>query len=243
VALPIAFAPHRVDRPRVAAPEHTNRRLATLRPVGYRGKTIEQQRARELRAEAWTLQEIAEELGVSRSSVSVWARDVVFEPKPRHRPLFRNPSSLHLKKLAEIDEMNDWGREQIGQLTDAAFLAAGAALYAGEGSKGDGEIVFANTDPAMVAFFCRWLRCYFEIDESRLRVRVYLHVGLDLDAAHAFWSEVTGVPVAQFRQGYRAPADPTIRHNKHEYGCVYVRYSCASTHRRIMGLTRALLSS
>jgi hypothetical protein len=31
--------------------------------------------------------------------------------------------------------------------------------------------------------------------------------------------------------------------NKHEFGCVYVRYSCSRTHRRIMGLIRALLSS
>ncbi|MGZ6927725.1 MAG: hypothetical protein ACXVJF_13480 [Acidimicrobiia bacterium] len=38
----------------------------------------------------------------------------------------------------------------------------------------------------MVRFFCAWLRRYFEIDESRLRVRVYLHEGLDLEAAHSF---------------------------------------------------------
>jgi transcriptional regulator with XRE-family HTH domain len=154
--------------------------------VGYRGKTTEQQRARELRAESWTLQEIATELGVSRSSVSVWARDVTFDPKPRHRPIFRNPSSLHLEKLAEIEVMNEWGREQLGTLSDDAFLAAGAALYAGEGAKRDHEVIFANTDPAMVAFFCRWLRHFFEIDEARLRVQVYLHEGLDLDAAEAF---------------------------------------------------------
>ena len=30
---------------------------------------------------------------------------------------------------------------------------------------------------------------------------------------------------------------------KHEFGCVYVSYACATTHRRIMGLVRALLSS
>jgi hypothetical protein len=36
--------------------------------VRYRGKTVEQQCARELRAQAWTLAEIADELGVSRSS-------------------------------------------------------------------------------------------------------------------------------------------------------------------------------
>ena len=37
-------------------------------------------------------------------SVSLWVRDVAFEPKPRQRPVFRSPSSLHLKKLAEIEE-------------------------------------------------------------------------------------------------------------------------------------------
>lgn len=210
--------------------------------MGYRGKTVEKERARDLRAESWTLQAIASELGVSRSSVSVWVRDVRFEPKPRHRPIFRNPSSLHLAKLAQIEEMNEWGREQIGVLSEAAFLAAGVALYAGEGSKGGGEVVFANTDPEMVSFFCAWLRRFFEIDEVRLRVRVYLHEGLDMDAAQESWSAVTGIPLDQFRRGYRAEADPTIRKNKHENGCVYVRYCCSKTHRQIMGLQRALLS-
>jgi hypothetical protein len=37
----------------------------------------------------------------------------------------------------------------------------------------------------MVRFFCAWLRRHFAIDERRLRIRVYLHQGLDLDAAEA----------------------------------------------------------
>jgi transcriptional regulator with XRE-family HTH domain len=211
--------------------------------MGYRGKTVERQRARELRARAWTLQEIADELGVSRSSASLWVRDVEFEPKPRQRPVFRNPSSLHLKKLAEIEAADAWARTYVASLSEDAFFAAGIALYAGEGAKGDGEVIFANTDPAMIRFFCTWFRRYFVVDESRLRLRVYLHEGLDLDAAQRFWSDVTAVPLGQFRQGYRAPADSTIRTNKHEHGCAYVRYTCSTTHRRIMGLVRALLIS
>ena len=46
--------------------------------MGYGGKVVEQQRARELRAQAWTRQDIATELGVSKSSVSLWVRDVDF---------------------------------------------------------------------------------------------------------------------------------------------------------------------
>jgi hypothetical protein len=95
----------------------------------------------------------------------------------------------------------------------------------------------------MMAFFCAWLRRCLSIGESRMRVRVYLHQGLDLDAAQSHWSDVTGVPLSQFRSPYRAVPDPTIRKNKHEHGCAYVRYCCTRTHRAIMGLVRALLSS
>ena len=74
-------------------------------------------------------------------------------------------------------------------------------------------------------------------------MRVYLHDGLDIDAAQRFWSDVTKIPLDQFGKPYRAVADATIRLNKHEHGCAYVVYSCSRTHRQIMGLIRALLSS
>ena len=72
---------------------------------------------------------------------------------------------------------------------------------------------------------------------------MYLHEGLDLDAAHSFWSEVTGVRIEQFGKPYRPKADASIRTAKHEFGCCYVAYSCSLTHRFIMGAVRALLSS
>lgn len=47
--------------------------------MGCRGKWKERERARELRSQAWPLEEIATELGVSKSSASIWTRDVEFE--------------------------------------------------------------------------------------------------------------------------------------------------------------------
>jgi len=44
--------------------------------MGYRGKVVERARARDLWAQAWTINEIVAELGVSKSSVRVWVRDV-----------------------------------------------------------------------------------------------------------------------------------------------------------------------
>jgi transcriptional regulator with XRE-family HTH domain len=210
--------------------------------MGGRGKVLEREAARRLRALGWTMPDIADELGVARSSVSLWTRDVPVELGPRRlRP--RRPNALERAKQAQIEELLGDGRRRIGHLSERDLLVAGAALYAGEGTKGDGIVNFANSDPRMIALFCAWLRRFFDIDESRLRLRLYLHEGLDLAAAMSYWSELTGIPVNQFGTVYRAVPDIGIRHNKHEHGCVSVRYSCARTHRAVMGLVAALLLS
>jgi Homeodomain-like domain len=212
--------------------------------MGYRGKLAERQQARRLRRTGLPQAEIAARLGVSRSSVSLWVRDVEFSapvrPPPRGRR--RDPNALQRRRQAEIDRLVEEGRVRIGQLTEREFLVAGVALYAGEGTKRDGAVRFANSDPRMILFFCGWLRRFFEIDESRLRIRLYLHQGLDLAATISYWSALTGIPPSQFGKPYRAVPDPSIRHAKHVHGCVTVSYSCSPTHRSIMGLVSALLS-
>jgi hypothetical protein len=191
--------------------------------------------------------EIAEELGVSKSSVSLWVRDVEFDRKARRSATTRayprgSDHPGRRRKLAEIERLRVEGIERIGEMTDRESLLAGLGLYAGDGSKRDGELRFANSNPTMVGFMCAWLRRHFDIDEERLRVRLYLHEGLDLEAANSFWSEVTGVPENQFHKPYRAVPDATIRHNKHEHGCAHLVYGSARIHREIMGLIHAMLS-
>ena len=135
------------------------------------------------------------------------------------------------------------GRRRVGQMSERDLLVAGAMLYAGESAKRDGAVKFANTDARLVRLFCRWLRHYFSIDESRLRGRLYLHEGLDLDAAMQFWTGVTGIPAHQFVRPYRAVPDAGIRSNKHEHGCVTVSYCCSRTHRAVMGVLAAVLDA
>ena len=210
--------------------------------MGYRGKLAEREQARRLRATGLPMADIAARLGVSKSSVSLWVRDVPFEARPRPtRGRRRGPNALQRRKQAEIARLLAEGRDRVGRLSEREFLVAGVALYAGEGSKGDGNVRFANSDPRMIGFFCSWLRRFFEIDESRLRVHLYLHQGLDLAAAIAYWSALTSIPPTQFLKPYRAVPDPSIRHAKHVHGCVGIGYSCSATHRSIMGLVAALL--
>jgi transcriptional regulator with XRE-family HTH domain len=210
-------------------------------PVGYAGKVEERERARALRAEGWTMPDIAAELGVSRGSVSAWTRDIEVVVARRASP--RRPNVLQRAKAAEIDELLAEGRDRVGALSQRDLLVAGAALYAGEGFKRDGFVGLANNDPQVVALFLRWLRTCFTIDEARLRCSIYLHQGLDLDLAQESWSDLTGIPLRQFRKAQRPTPRHGIRTTKHELGCARVWYSCARTQRAITGLVRALLSS
>ncbi|GAC1595017.1 MAG: hypothetical protein NVS3B21_17690 [Acidimicrobiales bacterium] len=146
--------------------------------MGYRGKVVAREEACRMRAHGLTMPEIATALGVSRSSVSLWTRDIEVIAGPRRRPVRTGPNSLQRRKAA-----------------------------------------------------------------SRLRVHLYLHDGLDLDRAINHWVDVTGIASDQFIKPYRAVADPSIRKAKHEMGCASVYYGCSRTHRAIMGLTSALLSS
>ena len=62
------------------------------------------------RAEAWTLAEIAAELGVARSTVSLWVRDVAFVPRPRNRGApAQRVHPQRAARLAQIEELRALG--------------------------------------------------------------------------------------------------------------------------------------
>jgi hypothetical protein len=212
--------------------------------MGYGGKYIEQARARELRAQSWTLNEIAAELGVSKSSVSIWVRDVDFVPRPRNRGHPAGPHHpMRVKKEAEVARCREEADAIIGELSDRDLTMLALALYAGEGSKREGTLTFANSDPILMRIFAIWLRRQVAVDESRLRMKLYLHADLDLDASIGSWSGVTGVPPAQFNKPYRAAADATMRHNRHVHGCASLVCHSTLVHRRVMAMIGAVTSS
>lgn len=213
----------------------------TIRGMGYGGKVIEQARARVLQAEGLTLAQIAERLAVSKGSVSRWVRDVEVPRRPAMPAAPRPPNALQRRKIAEVERLHAEGRARIGRLNEREFLVAGAALYAGEGTKTDGDVAFTNTDPRLIMFHCAWIRRFFDVDEARLRVSVYLHADLDIAEATSWWAEVTGIPPSQFTRPHRAVVNRSMRRSRHVHGCASVRYSCAATHRAVMGLMDGVL--
>lgn len=115
--------------------------------MGYRGKVEQHEQARILRAQNMTLLDIATQLGVSKSSVSTWVRDVPFTPSKRRHGPHRRPHAQRVAKLKQIEDLDAARRDRIGRLDESSFLAAGVALYAGEGAKRDASVTFANVRP------------------------------------------------------------------------------------------------
>ena len=89
---------------------------------------------------------------VATSSVSLWMRDVQFEPRQRRGGETANPNALQRRKAAEIAALREEGQRRLAGLTDRELLVTGTALYAGEGAKNDGVVKFANSDPGSSPF-------------------------------------------------------------------------------------------
>ena len=128
----------------------------------------------------------------------------------------------------------------IRRVSNAASGGPGEApAKAGNAHRGDPGSEAVRTGPPGRASSLSQL-CTDAADQARVGPH---GLGLDIDAATEFWSAVTAIPASQFGKPYRAVADASIRSNKHEHGCAYVVYASAPTHRAVMGLVHALLSS
>jgi hypothetical protein len=91
-------------------------------------------------------------------------------------------------------------------------LIAGAIAYWCEGAKnkpyrrGD-QIIFMNSDPALIKFFMRFL-AVAGIERDRIRGKVNIHESADAEAAQRFWLGVTELKATQFRQPALSLARP-----------------------------------
>jgi transposase len=212
-------------------------------------------RARELRAQGLDYDDIAGTLGVSKSSVSLWVRDM---PRPERlsyeecRKRSAEGSRLYWEaerpaREARREEVRAAAAGQIGVLSKREILIAGAIAYWCEGAKSKPHrrtehVVFINSDPGLVKFFLRFLN-EAGVELAQLRFRVHIHETADVAAAEEFWQNVTGAGSAQFhRAGLKRHNPRTVRKNvgADYHGCLIigVRQS-ADLYRRIEGWVRA----
>ena len=218
----------------------------TRRP---RAKDDLRAKARELRAEGRTYDEIEEALGVSRSSVSLWVRDL---PRPaRRKPPGDRREHMEAVCWAPRRERRENERRitkaaaarEIGELSERELFLIGVGLYWAEGGKDKPYsrrelVVFANSDPQMIRVFMRWLRL-LGFDHPQLRFALQIHESADVEGAEVFWQEVVGAGGEAFTKTTLKTHNPkTNRKSTGEgyRGCLSVRVlGGAELYRRIEG--------
>ena|SRR3989344_1187682 len=209
--------------------------------------------ALKMRREGESILEIAEKLGVSKASASLWCRNIELTRRQKDR-LFRNKLKGGLKgrligaevnknkRLRNIKEQETIARNIVGDLTSRDMLMLGIALYWGEGTKNPNTsgTTITNSDPATVLFAQRWFE---QLGVKREMFRPYIFINEMHKPREKtllnFWSHYLDIPTSQFaRTVFLKTKSRKIYENPNSYyGVLALRVRKSKTLKyRILGL-------
>ncbi|MGW0089560.1 hypothetical protein ACWDWS_11185 [Streptomyces sp. NPDC003328] len=206
------------------------------------------ERARELRLQGWTYDRIEMELGCSRSSVSLWVRDL---PRPERKRSREEASAISNRGWAEKLRIRDEERRRakkaaeqaIGVLSPRELFLVGVGLYWAEGGKDKPydrreTVTFVNSDPGMIEVFLAWLDLV-GVERGRLRFTVMIHENADVAGAEQYWAGLVGADRSAFNKTTLKKHNPrTVRKNVGDSyrGCLVIKVlKGADLYRRIEG--------
>jgi transposase-like protein len=175
-------------------------------------KSEEFEEARRLRTQGESIKRIARALGVSPGTVHRWTIDIELTAEHKtaldHRQA-EGRRSAHRKWSARCRERRrrwqEIGRAQ-ARLRDPLHTA-GCMLYWAGGAKSRNALKFANSDPAMLVMYARFLRESLSVVDERMAVRLnfYTGNGLTQDEIEDYWLDLLALPRSCLRQ-------PTVNH-------------------------------
>lgn len=150
-------------------------------------------RAIQLRGEReLTIDELAERLALSRSTIYYWVKDIPIpdterQTAARRRAGRRNGEKHRLMREAEYER----GLEEYMEFVRVPTFREFVCLYIAEGYKRSRNAVsIANSDPAVMRFATGWIR---HLSRKRLIFSVQYHADQDPSELRAFWGRELGI--------------------------------------------------
>jgi len=215
--------------------------------MGYAGKLELKRKARLLREKGFSIKEIERQLKVSRSSVSIWVRDVELT-KAQIEKLYVNKrtgalrgcmvaAANKIRRTKEIEKrLKQEGEREVGRMLKRDRFIAGVALYFAEGEKTRGKASFSNSDSRAIKFMVGWFREFCLVPEEKFRCSIYLHDNLSELKAKRFWSRLTEVPFSQFTKTYIVKNNPNrLRKAINQFGVLRITVNDVKLQRKIIG--------
>jgi hypothetical protein len=211
--------------------------------------------ARRLRRKGLSIRSISEGLRVSKSSISIWCKDIEMTPRQKevlfrkavragHKGRMIGAEMNRKKKERRISFHKKSGKRDIGSFSKRDFLMAGIALYWGEGSK-TSKLSFSNSDPDMIYFMYRWLQEVMGVQKKDIVPRIFINEIHQprVRKVLKFWSHLLNVPNENFKKTILIKTrQKKIYENYHDYyGVLTLRVKKGTDLRyRILGLIDAL---
>ncbi len=165
-----------------------------------------------MRKSGMSYSQIKSELGVSKSTLSLWLRDLPLSNKQLR--LLRDFNQIRIektratklqKKQTRRAEVVKRVKRDFEQKTDPLFHG-GFYLYWGEGTKSaEYTVALTSTDPGIIKTYIVWLKL-LGVNPRECRVKLHLYSDQNSLQSIKFWSEVTQIPLQQFYKPYTKTA-------------------------------------
>ena len=204
-----------------------------------------------LRKKGLSYREIKKEVSISKSSLSLWLKDIPLKEKHRKRLYTKQIHSLSLgsrsqkeRRLKEIEEIIKISKNEIVfPISKETHRLFGAALYWGEGTK-DRGLEITNSDPYLILFMVNWFKDIFKINPNTLKVNLNIYSQQNENDLKRFWSDLCKIPLENFGKSFIKPANKSYKKNNLYYGTIKIRVPKSTDLRiKVFGWIQKILES
>ena len=221
-------------------------------------KSEEKNKALDLRKEGESIRDISKRLGVAKSTVSLWCRDIELTQKQisalhermvvgSYKGRLKGARMQYEQRLERIKKFKKEGIERLGSISARDFLVAGVALYWGEGQKKGRDVRVSNSDPEVIKFMLKWFKMVLGIDKDRITLSIIINKihRKRIREVEEYWSRVTKIPLEGFIKTTLIKAKSKKRYKNFptHYGTLTIRLKRATNfHHQIIGMIEGLAS-
>ncbi|OHA97825.1 MAG: hypothetical protein A3E02_02300 [Candidatus Zambryskibacteria bacterium RIFCSPHIGHO2_12_FULL_38_34] len=187
-------------------------------------KIVEKERARTLRKQGKSMNQIVEETGFSKASVSFWTRDIVLTKAQRNKISKRGRSieSIEKRRLSRLFNINnkrraiiETAKKDFSDLSARDLKLIGAMIYWGEGGKtGNWSVRLANSDPLIIKVMMRFFREICKVPENKFHAHIHTFENADVEKTEKYWSEISRISRKQFYKTYIKPSIASLQKRK-----------------------------
>ena len=184
-----------------------------------------------LRRSGKSILEVSRLVGISKSTASLWCRDIelteaqrkrLYEKMVRegHRGRLLGAEANRQKKIAAQKGASVWAKDIVSDISVRDRLIAGIALYWAEGSKAvtTTGFIFVNSDPVMIRFMYDWLIRILKIPKKDITAQVSINKihRYRINKVLNFWSHLLDLPLESFSKTFFATSIQKKIYANHE---------------------------